>query len=527
MNAANIPAGRMAPCRGRASLVVLVMLVAMGLCVAAPARAASCESVASLSLPDATITIAQTVPAGAFTMPASYNPPALMGSIPVSFSDLPAFCRVAATLKPTADSDIKIEVWLPVSGWNGKLQSVGNGGWAGIISYPALSDALRQGYATASTDTGHAGANGSFALGHPEKVVDFAYRSEHEMTLKAKAIIAAFYGKAPRYSYWNGCSTGGKQGLTEAQRFPSDYDGIIAGAPANYMIHLHAWSLWVAQAVHKTPESYIPPAKYPLIHKAVLDACDTLDGVKDGLLENPRLCRFDPKTIECKTGDGPDCLSAAQVEATRQIYSPAVNPRTKQEIFPGVERGSEMFWGVLAGPQPAGIAAETFQYVIFKDPQWDYRKLNFDSDITFADKVDGGLNNAINPNLIPFFSRGGKLLMYHGWNDALITPGNSVNYFHSVVKVMGGPAKTAGSLRLFMVPGMDHCRGGDGPNDFDVMGAIVPWVEQGKAPEQMIASHSTKGKVDRTRPLCPYPRVAKYKGTGSTDEAANFACARP
>jgi feruloyl esterase len=347
------------------------------------------------------------------------------------------------------------------------------------------------------------------------------------MTLQAKAIIAAFYGKPASRSYWNGCSTGGKQGLTEAQRYPEDYDGIIAGAPANYMIHLHAWSLWIAQAVHKTPESYIPPAKFGLIHKAVLDACDTLDGVKDGLLENPRLCRFDPKAIECPSGDGPDCLNAAQVEAARQIYSPAINPRTKQEIFPAVERGSEMAWGVLAGREPAGIAAETFQYVIFKDPKWDYRTLNLDQDMAFADKEDGGLNNAINPNLQPFFSRGGKLLMYHGWNDALIAPGNSVNYFQSVVKVMGGPAKAAGSVRLFMAPGMDHCRGGDGPNNFDEMGAIVPWVEQGKAPEQIVASHSTKGKVDRTRPLCPYPQVAKYKGAGSTDDAANFACARP
>lgn len=525
MNTANIPASRQA--RRWVRFAVWTALLAMGLSVASAARAASCESLASLSLPGATITTAEVVPAGAFTMPASYNPPALMGTIPASFRDLPAFCRVAATLKPSADSDIKMEVWLPVAGWNGKFQAVGNGGWAGIISYPALSDALREGYATSSTDTGHAGANGTFALGHHEKVVDFAYRSEHEMTLKAKALIAAFYGKPASRSYWNGCSTGGKQGLTEAQRYPADYDGIVAGAPANYMIHLHAWSVWVAQAVHKTPESYIPPAKYAVIHKAVLDACDTLDGVKDGLLENPRLCRFDPKALECKSGDGPDCLNAAQVEAARQIYSPAINPRTKQEIFPGVERGSEMLWGVLAGPEPAPIVTETFQYVIFKDPKWDYRTLNFDRDIAFADKEDGGLNNAINPNLQPFFSRGGKLLMYHGWNDALIAPGNSLNYFQSVVKAMGGPGKADGSVRLFMAPGMEHCRGGEGPNEFNAMSAIVPWVEQGKAPEWIVASHSTKGKVDRTRPLCPYPQVAKYKGSGSIDDAANFVCARP
>jgi len=503
------------------------MLVAMGLCLAASARAASCESLASLSLPDATITIAQTVPAGAFTMPASYNPPVLMGSIPVSFGDLPAFCRVAATLKPTADSDIKIEVWLPVAGWNGRFQAVGNGGWAGFISYPFLSEALRQGYATASTDTGHAAANAIFALGHPEKVVDFAYRSEHEMTLKAKAIIAAFYGNTPRYSYWNGCSTGGKQGLTEAQRFPADYDGIVAGSPANNMIHLHAWTLGLSQAAHKSPESFIPPAKFAVIHSAVIDACDTLDGVKDGLLEDPRRCHFNPKVLECKGGDGPDCLTAAQLATAQRMYSPAINPRTKKEIFPGVEFGSELAWGTMIGPEPPSVAVDTFRYEIFKNPEWDYRTLNFDSDIAFADKVDGGLNTATNPNLKLFFSHGGKLLMYDGWNNALVTPRNTLNYFTSVVKFMGGPAKTAGSVRLFLAPGMDHCRGGEGPNEFDLMGAISQWVEQGKAPEEMIASHRTKGKVDRTRPLCPYPRVAKYKGTGSTDEAVNFACARP
>ena len=509
------------------SLLVSALLVTTALCLASAARGASCESLASLSLPGTTITLAQTVPAGAFKMPSTYNPPSLMVGIPFSFEGLPAFCRVTATLAPTSDSDIKIEVWMPVGGWNGKFQAVGNGGWAGLISYPALSDALRQGYATSSTDTGHVGASGSFALGHPEKLVDFAYRSEHDMTLKAKAIIAAFYGKAPRYSYWNGCSTGGKQALTEAQRFPADYDGIIAGAPANYMIHLHAQSLWIAQAVHKTPESFIPREKYTLLHNAVIAACDMLDGVKDGLLENPRLCRFDPKTLECKNGDTAQCLTAAQVEAAQKIYAPAVNPRTREEIYPGVERGSEMAWGVLAGTEPPSVAVDTFKYVIFKDPNWDYRKLNFDSDIAFADKVDGGLNNAINPNLKPFFSRGGKLLMYHGWTDALIAPGNSVNYFRSVVRFVGGPAQTAGSLRLFMAPGMDHCRGGEGPNDFDAMAAIEQWVEQGKAPDQIIASHSTKGKVDRTRPLCPYPQVAKYKGSGSIDEAANFVCAAP
>ncbi|PYU19376.1 MAG: tannase/feruloyl esterase family alpha/beta hydrolase, partial [Acidobacteria bacterium] len=234
-------------------------------------------------------------------------------------------------MRPSSDSDIRIEVWLPISGWNGKLQSVGNGGWAGFISYPALARGLADGYATASTDTGHTGNTGSFALGHPEKMIDFGYRSEHEMTVAAKAIIAAYYGDGPRLSYWNGCSTGGRQGLTEAQRYPSDYNAIIAGAPANNRTHIYAWSLWIAQAVHQGENSYIPPSKYAMIHKAVVEACDALDGLKDGLIGDPRRCHFDPKVLLCKGADGPSCLTSQQVDVARKIYSAAKNPRTGQE----------------------------------------------------------------------------------------------------------------------------------------------------------------------------------------------------
>jgi len=503
-------------------------VLGLAVCGALPAKAASCENLAKVSLPGTIITMARTVAAGEFTLPSAPGadaPPT--APAPNAFGDLPAFCRVAATLAPTTDSDIKIEVWLPVSGWNGKFEAVGNGGWAGIISYPAMAQALRRGYATSSTDTGHVGGDAKFAPGHPEKLVDYAYRSEHEMTLKAKALIQAFYGNAAKYSYWNGCSTGGKQALTEAQRYPNDYDGIIAGAPANYMIHLHIWSLWVAQAVHKDPQSFIPPAKFPMIHQAVLDACDALDGVKDGLLEDPRRCHFDPGTIQCLGADGPACLTAAQVKAARQIYAPATNPRTKELIFPPLEPGSELLWNFLAGAQVFSVPTDTFKYVIFNKPDWDYNSLNFDQDVALADRVDHGLNNAINPDLKPFFGHGGKLLMYHGWADQLIAPENSVNYYQSVVAKSGGLQKTSGEVRLFMVPGMTHCGGGEGPNVFDSVGAIEQWVEKGIAPAQMIASHSTAGTVDRTRPLCPYPQTAHYKGSGSIDDAANFSCAAP
>jgi feruloyl esterase len=506
----------------RISWIAVPLLAAVAL-AAAPAGPASCESLAKLGLANTEIIAAQVVGAGEFTPPAGRGP---MPPNAPSFKELPSFCRVQATSRPSGDSEIKIEVWLPVSGWNGKFQAVGNGGWNGAISYGPLGTAVRRGYAAASTDTGHAGASASFALGHPEKLTDFAYRAVHEMTIASKAIIANFYGNSPKYSYWNGCSTGGRQGLKEAQRFPGDFDGVIAGAPANFQTHLHVWSVAVAQAVHKEPGSYIPPEKYPIIHKAALEACDALDGLKDGLIQDPTRCHFDPKVLQCAGDDSSACLTAAQVEAARAIYAPVKNSRTGEEIFPSMEPGSELRWGALAGPKAAPVATDTFTYVVYKDPSWDWRTMNLDSDVALADKIDNGLINATDPSLQPFFAHQGKLILYHGWSDQLIAPGNTVNYYNSVVKRLGAP-KTADSIRLFMIPGMAHCGGGEGPNTFDMVSALEQWVEQGRAPEQIAASHRQNGTVDRTRPLCRYPQVARYKGSGSIDDAANFICAQP
>jgi feruloyl esterase len=472
--------------------------------VMVPTFAATCESLASLSLPETTITKAELVPA--------------------SEKSGPAHCRVTATLKPSSDSDIKIEVWLPASGWNGKYQAVGNGGWSGAISTNAMEQALKIGYATSSTDTGHEGGSASFALGHPEKLIDYAYRSEHEMTVKSKAIIAVFYGSAPKFSYWNGCSAGGKQALKEAQKFPDDFDGIIAGAPGNNWTGRAIFTMWVAQAMHKDEAGYIPPEKYPLIHQAVLEACDSLDGVKDGLIEDPTRCHFDPKALECRSGDSAACLTAAQVEGAKKIYSGAINPRTKQQLFPGLEPGSELDWNVIAGPRPFAIGNDFFKYVVFKDPAWDFRTLNFDTDAALAEKIDHGLINAMDPNLKPFFSHGGKLIQYHGWSDWQISPLNSVHYYESVLEAAGGASKVGDSYRLFMVPGMGHCGGGEGPNRFDMVGALEQWTEQHQPPAKIIAS-TRNGS--RSRPLCPYPQVTKYKGSGSVDDAANFSCSAP
>jgi feruloyl esterase len=486
---------------------------------ARPALAASCESLAKLALKDATITASELVPAGQFSAPGERPERG-----PSLYKTLGDFCRVAATLTPTSDSDIKVEVWLPAANWNGKFQAVGNGGWAGVISYSAMAEAVRAGYASASTDTGHVGGRGTFALGHPEKLVDFAWRSQHEMTVKAKAVVQSFYGSAPKLSYWNGCSTGGRQGLKLAQMFPDDYDGIIAGAPANRT----AISLWIADAVLKDPASYIPPSKYPMIHKAAVNACDAGDGLKDGLIGDPRSCHFDPKVLQCQAGDGPDCLTAPQVAAAKKIYSPAINPRTGKEMFASLVPGTELGWGVQAlGPEPSANIYDQYRYVVFKDPNWDWKTFDFDKDVVRGDLPENLIMNATDPNMDRFFAHGGKLLLYHGWSDPNVPTVNTIKYFDQVAARLGGPVKASDRVRLFLAPGMGHCGGGDGPNAFDKVAALEQWVEHGMAPAQLLASQSANGTVARTRPLCPYPQVAAYKGTGSIDDAANFACRVP
>ncbi len=484
----------------------------------------TCESLATISLPHTTVTLAQQVPAGSFTPPAPLKTPNVSPVKPIE--GLPAFCRVAATARPAEDSEIKFEVWMPVADWNGKFEGVGNGGWAGTISYGAMA-ALRQGFATASTNTGHdgAGTDASFAAGHPEKLIDFGYRAVHEMTEQAKAITSAYYHSPPRFAYWNGCSTGGRQALMEAQRFPQDYNGIAVGAPANYWTHLRFGSMWPATADLVDPASYIPPAKYPVINRAALAACDRLDGVKDGIISDPLRCHFDPGAIACRGADAADCLTAPQVVAARKIYAGPRNPRTGRQIFPGLEPGSELGWKSEAGgPEPFPNGLTYFRFVLFKDPQWDFRKLDYDRDLILVERTHGAIMNAIDPHLQPFKSRGGKLLLYHGWADNLIAPRNSVNYYQSVLDAMGGKSQTDGFFRLFMVPGMGHCGGGPGPSTFDGVAVLEQWVEHSKVPDQIVATHSEKGHPDMSRPLCPYPQVAKWKGSGSTNDAANFVC---
>jgi len=491
--------------------------------VSLSAAGTSCDDLRLMTIGAGRIDSAQAVSAGLFVPP---NTRTGGGANP--FSKLPSFCRVTATLTPTTDSDIKIEVWLPSSGWNTKLQAVGNGGWAGSIDYGAVARALARGYAAVGTDTGHSTDGGSFALGHPEKFNDYAYRSEHEMTVAAKAIIERFYGAGPKLSYFNGCSTGGRQALVEASRYPNDFDGIIAGAAANPKAHLDAWRISMAQTMYASSESVIPPAKFATIHDAVLAQCDALDGAKDGLLENPIQCRFDPGTLKCSGTDAPGCLTSAQVQTARVIMSPARNLKTNELIFPTYEPGTELGWTrLLGGPDAYDTAVDQYKYVVFNDANWNWRTFDLERDTAKGDAAAEGVLASVNPNLTSFARHGGKLITYHGWADPSIAPQASVNFYKSALAATEPPASSPDWLRLFMVPGMGHCSGGAGPDTFDMVSALEAWVEKGMAPDQILASQVVNGSVVRSRPLARYPQVARYKGTGSLDEAANFSCVGP
>jgi len=481
--------------------------------------ATPCESLAGMNLAKAKITSASAVAAGAFVPPAGGGRGG--GG---NFANLPAFCRVAATLTPSADSDIKIELWLPQSGWNGKFEAVGNGGWAGTIPYPAIAAAMRNGYAAAGTDTGHTGNNADFAFGHPEKITDFAYRSIHEMTVQSKLILAEHYGGPAKFSYYNGCSQGGRQGLAEAQRYASDFDGIIAGASAIDQMRMHGARTALNILMNKNPAAVIPPAKYSAINKAVVNACDPLDGVKDEVIEDPMKCKFDYASLLCKAGDGPDCLTKGQVESAKLMTSPLKDPKTGKTLFPGyLVPGSELGWATLGGPAPLGLSVSGLRNIVFGDRSWDFQTMELAADVDRAAKSDNGAMATNNPNLQRFFDRGGKLLMYHGWSDPQVTPINSVSYYKDVLNTMG-KGSAGKSIALFMIPGMNHCSGGPGADTFDKMKVMEDWVEKGIEPKGIVASHLTNGVVDKTRPLCPYPKVAKYNGSGDTNDAANFSC---
>jgi Tannase and feruloyl esterase len=498
-------------------------------------HAADCAALKNLQLADTTITAAEPT-SGDLEAP---------GGKP-SFHELPPFCRVTGIFHPSADSKIQFEIWLPEKDWNQRFLGVGNGGFAGSIGYQGLAGNLRRGFATAGSDAGHQGESedASWAFGHPEKVKDFGWRAVHLTAERTKEVIAAYYGKKSDKNYFDSCSDGGREALMEAQRFPADYDGILAGAPANAWTRLLSSGLDVAQATNGDPRAYISSMKLPAIERASLAACDESDGVKDGFINNPAQCHFDPAVLLCKAEDSLECLTAPQVASLKKYYAGGEDAHGKS-IFRGFSMGDESSWKdwvVGHGPGAGdGIqyAQNYFRYMVTGDPKLNLLTANVDqlwheSEAKTAADVD-----AVNPDLKPFSARGGKLILYHGWNDPAISPWNSIAYYESVQKATAGANSF---LRLYMVPGMEHCAGGPGPASFGQLGipttngpkygvfdALVNWVEKDVAPTSVITTKYGPGegaKVVMTRPLCPYPAIAIYNGTGDTNQAANFTCTK-
>jgi feruloyl esterase len=537
-----------------------------------PAEAWQCTNLQSLHLRDTTITSAKDWPAGSFIIPNS-NPPIMVPT---------AFCRVTATLTPTSDSTVHIEVWLPEA-WNGRFLGTGGGGFGGVINYVELSGGIGSGFATANSDlgTGSSGCNPNYCgsagnmgnpvaiasgdppypttglFGHPERIKDFGYRAIHLMTLRGKEVAKAFYQQNAQKAYFFGCSEGGRNGLMEAQRFPADYNGIIAGDAAFNRTHLHMGGVDLWQVTHATPGSFILPGQMSLINKAVLAQCVGQDGgVKtDRFLTDPRDCHFDPKVLQC-TGANlpPACLSAKQVETMTNYYAGLFDPQIGELIYPGYERGNETDDTSRGGLAYQELLPEPFYdgafYWVFGSKfgklssAINYTNFDFHNDVDKVDDLLAEPLNAVSTDLSDFRQRGGKLIMYHGWADTVIPSQSSINYFNALVhhdshdddaiqQVRFEPngdyklRKTQEYARLFMVPGMYHCLGGPGPNSFDYLTPLVNWVEKGVAPETIIATkfvNDTPPAVQMTRPLCVFPKVAKYKGSGDTNFAANFTC---
>jgi feruloyl esterase len=486
----------------------------------------TCEHLKATAVPNTTIASAQSVPPGTFRPPIPAPPfgPA------TDYSKLPAFCRVTGSIKPTPDSDIRFELWLPTENWNGKFMQTGNGGAAGAISYDSLAEPLARGYAVANTDTGHQGAGGDFAwaVDHLEKLTDYAYRAVHELTFVGKAITAARYGRAAQKSYWTGCSTGGRQGLKEAQRFPADYDAIIAGAPASNWSPL--MSLSIAIQRNLGPDG-LGANKLRILKEAAIAACDARDGVNDRVITDPGQCTFDPASTECKPGQTERCLTAREVAAAKRIYAGVVD-KSGTVRMPGTGFASEPLWAAYASPQ-FSIGTNYFRHLVAHDPNWNPAAFDVDADLARAEQADGGAHTAMDPDLSAFIARGGKLIMYHGTTDGLIPYGNSLNYYRSVVDRLGAD-RIKDHVKFYLVPGMDHCFGGEGAFAIDWLTALEQWAEHGKTPGALPAVHPATMPVPPgapaspskgfTRPACVYPEVATYKGSGNDTDAANFVC---
>jgi feruloyl esterase len=493
----------------------------------------SCESLKSIKIPNVTIVSVEKGSAG-------YELPAETG---YGFMDMPPqkiqapFCRVQAVSEPTSDSHIGIEVWLPdASNWNERFLAVGNPGFIGSMVSGGIARNMEKGYVSAGTDTGHVDQGFEWAIGHPEKWADWGHRAVHEMVVVTKTLAKAYYGRPIKYSYWNSCHNGGNQGLNEAQRYPEDFDGIVAEDPAFYISHLQPGSLyisWVALKDGVDGPGYIPPAKLGVINRAVLDACDGNDGLVDGIIEDPTTCDFDPASIRCHGPDQLSCLTDAQLDTVRKIYEGAkFNDGTP--IYTGFEPGSELTWNFMIEKEPFSVNLVYFKGMVFEDPNWDFRTFHVDRDTRLGIEKTSAAVDANNPDLRPFKEAGGKIIMMASWNSMGLPPRQLVKYYKEVAEVMGGYEQTQDFARLFTVPGSGGCPAMSNPEDFEVFEALVDWVEKGKAPDRIIYPHiegggimGGRGEVYRTRPVCPYPKQARYKGSGDVNDAANFTCVDP
>lgn len=516
---------------------LVVLAVVAGACVAA--RASDCAGLGKLRLEATTITRAAVVTGGTLAVGGQTE------------KDLPPLCRVEGVLRPSADSEIRFEVWMPESRWNGRLLGVGNGGFAGSIYYGQMVRYLKRGYAVAGSDAGHEAeaTDGSWAYRHPEKVKDFGWRAVHETRERAGELVRAYYGKPQTKAYFDSCSDGGREALMEAQRYPEDYDGILAGAPANAWSTLTTEGVAAMQMLMNDPRSYVPPRKLKAIQDAALAACDAKDGVKDGVINEPEMCRFDPADLACKGAETDECLTPEQVKAVKGLYRGGVDDSGKP-FFYGFEMGDETAWRLwVVGDDPgaslgAQFARNNFRYLVTGDPKWNVLTADVDAALKESRAKTAAALDSTDPDLSRFAAHGGKLILYHGWNDPAIPPGSTVAYYKSVEAKMGA-AQTARFMRLYMIPGMEHCAGGPGATAFGqlglettkgpkygVMDALTEWVEQDKPDEPVIATKYVPQadgtlKAVMTRPLCAYPKVAHYTGTGDATDAANYACVAP
>jgi len=511
------------------------------LAFANPAAAAECGELADLDIGKGMVTSATLVAAGEFEPPPTpFGPPPGVSGSP--YEGLPEFCQVEATLTPTSDSEIKIVIWLPAGNWNGKFVGIGNGIWAGQLSISQMVDPLSRGYAVATTDTGHTGTgmSGEFAVGHPEKLIDFGHRAVHEMTVTAKTAIRAYYGADPTHSLWNSCSTGGRQGVMEAYRYPGDYDVISAMAPANPMSDLMTQSMFAGYYPPRTPDNTLTAPILQLIHQAALKECDADDGLADGIISRPDACGFDPATIECKPGESEGCITSGQLETIRAVYAGVTDPRSGAQILPGWPIGSEVQLSfIIGGEQPFPVAFTYFTLLVHgDDPEWDWKAMDYAREVYVSREYGGEILDVPHDGLGAFFDRGGRLLLSHGWSDGLIPATNAVKFYRGLYHSLPlGQAQN--QLRLFMVPGMNHCGGGDGATQFDTLGIIDQWAESGVAPNRIVAKREGGGAGGPpgappapelppiSRPLCPYPQFPQYAGEGDEADEASFACASP